>query len=235
MWVVKLGGSLARISHPPPTADTARRLDALATNGGGKCGLASNPVLKDWLEVLVRHGGGRVVIVPGGGPFADAVRAVHRHWNLPEPVAHRMALLAMEQYGLMLAGMQPGLCTVRTADEVADILAQRAVAVWLPWHMVAGPEGQDIEESWDATSDSLAVWLAGRLKARHLVLVKSLEPFPEPVAVAELACAGIVDPLFPVYASKSACVIWWSGSGQHGRMAQALNGSAEPGTRVLLD
>ncbi len=206
MWVVKLGGSLA-----------------------------FNPVLKDWLEVLVHHGGRRVVIVPGGGPFADAVRTVHRHWDLPDPVAHRMALLAMEQYGLMLAGMQPGLCMMRTAEEVADILAQRAVAVWLPSHMVTGPEGRNIEESWDATSDSLAAWLAGRLKARHLVLVKSLEPSSESVAVAELARAGVVDPLFPVYARRSACAVWWLGSGQHGRMAQALNGSAEPGTRALLD
>lgn len=206
MWVVKLGGSLAL-----------------------------NPALKDWLEVLAREGGGRVVIVPGGGPFADAVRAVHRHWGLPDPVAHRMALLAMEQYGLMLAGMQPGLRTAYTAEEMADVLVRRAVAVWLPTRMAAGPEGHDIEESWNATSDSLAAWLAGQLKARHLVLVKSPEPSSEPIAAAELARTGIVDPLFTGYARAAGCAVWWAGSGRHGRMAQALNGHGEPGTRVLLD
>lgn len=205
MWIVKLGGSLVR-----------------------------NPALKDWLEVLARDGAGRVVIVPGGGPLANAVRGLHRHWNLPDPVTHRMALLAMEQYGLLLTGLQPRLRPARTAGEIAEILAQGAATVWLPFAMATGPEAQDIEESWNTTSDSLAAWLATQIEVHRLVLVKSLEPAAEPVAVDELACIGLVDPLFPVYARRSGCEVWWSGSRQHGRMAQALTGLAEPGTRVLV-
>jgi len=205
VWIVKLGGSLAQ-----------------------------NPALKDWLEVLACDGAGRVVVVPGGGPLADTVRGLHRHWNLPDPVAHRMALLAMEQYGLLLAGLQPRLRAARTAAEIAEILAQGAAAVWLPFAMTTGPEAQDIKESWNMTSDSLTAWFAAQIKARRLVFVKSLEPAAEPVGVDELARTGLVDPLFPVYARRSGCEVWWSGSRQHGRMAQALGGLAEPGTRVLV-
>ena len=44
-------------------------------------------------------------------------------------------------------------------------------AVWLPWHL-AGRE-PTIAASWDVTSDSLACWLATRLGASDLVLIKS--------------------------------------------------------------
>src|SRR3546814_1733087 len=79
LWVVKLGGSLA----------------------GG-------PELTGWLDALAA-GGGSIVLVPGGGPFADAVRTMQRRWSFGDATAHHLALLAMEQYGLMLAGLQPVL------------------------------------------------------------------------------------------------------------------------------
>src|SRR5690606_1029758 len=149
-------GDLRQGGGPAAASGTERGAPVWVVKLGGS--LASNPGLKDWLAVLARRGGGRVVIVPGGGPFADAVRVAQRRWNFPDPVEHRMALPAMEQYGLLLAGMQPRLRTARTAAEIAEILARGAAAVWLPFAMTAGPEARDIEESWNMTSDSLAAW-----------------------------------------------------------------------------
>ena len=45
MWVVKIGGSLL-----------------------------GSPELERWLEVVAKHGDGKIIIVPGGGLFANAVR-----------------------------------------------------------------------------------------------------------------------------------------------------------------
>lgn len=206
MWVVKLGGSLAL-----------------------------NPVLKDWLDLLARDGGGRAVVVPGGGPCADTVRMLDHHWTLPDPVAHRMALLAMEQYGLMFAGLQPRLRLARTAGEIKAVLAQGAAAVWLPAEMATGPEGQDIEQNWNMTSDSLAAWLAARLTAHHLVLVKAAEPPAVPVSAGELAEQGIVDPRFSNYARKGGFAVWWLGASQPDALERALLGGAGPGSPVALD
>jgi aspartokinase-like uncharacterized kinase len=95
---------------------------------------------------------GRVVVVPGGGPFADAVRAVD---GLPDPVAHRLALAAMDQFGAVLAHVAPGLELVGAVEAFAG----RA----------------DIPESWDVTSDSLAVLHAGAIGAREAVLLKPVD------------------------------------------------------------
>ena len=49
-----------------------------------------------------------VLVVPGGGPFADAVRALDAQVGLGDDVAHVLALRAMDQLGVLLAPMLPG-------------------------------------------------------------------------------------------------------------------------------
>lgn len=174
MWVVKLGGSLA-----------------------------IDPVLRDWLDVLATHGRGRVVIVPGGGPFADQVRDAQESWGFPDDVAHRMALHAMEQFALMLLGLAPRLVPAATEEDVRRVLQTAGVAVWLPVAMTIAED--EIPPSWEVTSDSLAAWLAQRLNAERLILVKSV-PLPRPdLEPAELSRLGIVDAAFPEFAART-CV-----------------------------
>ena len=135
MWIVKLGGSLA-------TADN----------------------LPVWLDMLRSHGGGEVVIVPGGGPFAELVLKSQEFWCFDNSSAHFMALLAMAQYGLMLAAVHPDLVPVEIESDLRVVLAKGGVPIWLPTLMVN--DDPDIEPSWDVTSDSLSAWLAGRLRSQ---------------------------------------------------------------------
>jgi aspartokinase-like uncharacterized kinase len=65
---------------------------------------AFSPWLRPWLAAI-RAAAGGVVVVPGGGPFADAVRLAQTAMGFDDLAAHRMALLAMAQYGLALAGL----------------------------------------------------------------------------------------------------------------------------------
>ena len=48
----------------------------------------------------------KVVVVPGGGPFADAVRTAQGLWQFSDEVAHVMAIGAMDQFGRMLCGIE---------------------------------------------------------------------------------------------------------------------------------
>jgi len=171
MWIVKLGGSLA-----------------------------ADPMLRDWLDMLADSGRGRVVVVPGGGPFADRVREAQHHWEFDDRAAHRMAILAMEQYGLMLGALCPALTPAATQDALYAVLKSAGVAVWLPGAMLH--EDLGIAEDWSVTSDSLAAWLATHLNAQYLALVKSCELPPEGTASEELARLGIVDAAFPGFAHQ---------------------------------
>lgn len=166
MWIVKLGGSLAGQAH-----------------------------LRPWLAQLARPAAEPRLIVPGGGPFADAVRAAQPPIGYDSLAAHRMAILAMQQMAMAFIGLEPGLAAV---ESMAEIEALAGGGVWLPWTLA----GRDpsIQASWDVTSDSLALWLARRLGAPDLVLVKSA-PLPGPRAeVAALTAAGILDPAFAALA-----------------------------------
>ena len=142
MWLVKLGGSLSY-----------------------------DPCIRPWLEALSTMGGGRVIIVPGGGPFADLVRDAQQHWEFDDEAAHRMALHAMQQNALLLAALCPALMPVESESDMRVVLSRGRTALWLPLAMTLG--NPNLETNWNVTSDSIAAWLASHLNAERLILVKS--------------------------------------------------------------
>ena len=193
--------------------------------------LAAAGTLRRWLDVVVTEGGGRAVIVPGGGDFADGVRAAQKRWHFSDRTAHRMALLAMQQYALLLQELAPALRPCADEAEIAAALAAGSIALWLPGPMVEADPA--ISESWDVTSDSLAAWLAWRVGATRLVLVKSA-PMPDaPLSPERLAARGLVDAAFPAYVAKAGITVTYCGPGATGRLAEALRatGRAIPPTQ----
>lgn len=168
MWVVKLGGSLYESSYLPL-----------------------------WLRQLAAFKAGRAVVVPGGGPFADQVRQAQERWKIGDDCAHRMALLAMDQFGHLLLGLESRFRPATRSITIKHVLAQQRVAVWLPaTELLDHPE---IPASWDITSDSLAAWLSGELKASRLILVKRASLLAQKISAQSLATQGVVDASFPSF------------------------------------
>ena len=198
--VVKLGGSFAFSKH-----------------------------LRDWIEALAACGG-RVVIVPGGGPFADAVRSAQPRIGFDDEAAHHMALLAIEQYGRALVSLNSLLSPAESADAIHRDLVAGRVPVWMPARMVLG--AADIARSWDATSDSLAAWLAGRIGARGLLLVKHGE-FPSGRArIEDLAAMGVVDKSFARHVRMSTGAAFVFGPSDHDAAVVAIRGGAAAGVAI---
>jgi aspartokinase-like uncharacterized kinase len=160
--------------------------------------LASAPQLRPWLTALSARDD--VVLVPGGGPFADQVRAAQRQWGFDDAAAHHMALLGMEQYGRMLCALEPALGRAASPPEIERLVAQGKTPVWMPVAMVV--DEPEIGHNWDVTSDSLAAWLCCRLEADGLLLIKSTPPASLEDGIATLAGRGILDPAFPLYAER---------------------------------
>jgi aspartokinase-like uncharacterized kinase len=182
MWVVKLGGSLANAEELPR-----------------------------WLDVIATAGAGKVVLVPGGGPWADEVRVAQRLEGFDDRVAHRKALRAMEQYGRVLAATRPGFALADSIAAIREVLKTNQVPVWMPFEIVVADPS--IPENWDVTSDSLSAWLAGLLKSPTLVLVKSVE-----VGEADannMAAHGLIDPCFWEFAATASCAVRILGKNRH--------------------
>ena len=161
--------------------------------------LAGDPSLAHWLHELTHGGSTRFVAVPGGGPFADAVRAAQERWGFSDEVAHVMAIGAMDQFGRMLCGIEAGSIPCSTLREIEDARARGCLPIWLPGYLMTGE--QRLPRNWDVTSDTIAAWLADALGAARLLLVKSCEPPVDPGDAAALAAAGVVDSALPVFLS----------------------------------
>lgn len=191
--------------------------------------LACSDHLRYWLQAL--SGAGSLVVVPGGGPFADQVRASQQQCGFDDSTAHYMALLAMEQYGAMLCGLQTGFAPAASIPQVQAVLARGDTPVWMPVSMaMAEPE---IAHSWEITSDSLAAWLAGRLGAEHLLLVKSVSLDTPSRSVDELAENAVVDPRFGGYLQRFDRPAWMMSACDHPRFATVRRGDMAAACRIL--
>jgi len=112
----------------------------------------------------------RILVLPGGGPFADAVRAFQRQATLSTDAAHWMAILAMDQYAHVLAERIPGAVLVDEPGAVLGAVEQGVVVVLAPYRWMRAADV--LPHSWNATSDSVAAFVAGAFDATHLVLIK---------------------------------------------------------------
>ena len=116
-----------------------------------------------------------LVVVPGGGPFADQVRDAQKRMDFSDNAAHAMAILAMDQFGYVILDRHERLAPARSLEEIEQAVEAGKIPVWLPSALAIFVP--DIRASWDITSDSLAAWLAGKLAADALLLIKQTGAF----------------------------------------------------------
>lgn len=172
MVVIKLGGSLAK------------------TGGLREC--------LDKIEQ--RYRSRAAVIVPGGGAFADQVRLAQTIWRFDDGIAHRMAILAMQQMALLFYGLKPRFSIAGSASSITHQISQKNTVIWSP--EPAELEQAGVKAGWDITSDSLAAWLANKLSADELILIKSAI-IDQEQDLAELARQEVVDQAFCDFVSGS--------------------------------
>jgi len=115
----------------------------------------------------------RLLVVPGGGKFADLVRDHYRRYRLGETTAHRMALLAMDQYGCLLGDLVPGSGLVIDLLSARKVAEGDQVAILLPASLLI--QADPLPHSWQVTSDAIAAWVAGLARAPRLILLKDVD------------------------------------------------------------
>jgi aspartokinase-like uncharacterized kinase len=147
-------------------------VDAVIKVGGS---LAENP---ERLRALCRKLGElakkyELMVVSGGGKFADAVRDLDQRFNLANSVSHRMAILAMDQFGLLLSNITPNSRVFRQLEHAKELSEAKAVPIFLPSHWMF--QEDPLENSWDVTSDSIAAYVAWRVNAGKVVLVTDVD------------------------------------------------------------
>jgi aspartokinase-like uncharacterized kinase len=183
-----------------------------------------------------------LLVVPGGAAFADTVREHDRRFDLRAPTAHRMAILAMEQFGWLLSDLIPGAvpCT-----DLGAAPACGGTPILLPAALLSA---DPLPASWAVTSDSIAAWVAGAAHAERLVLIKPVpglyRDWPaggEPLArlsvgeLAELRAAGRaggVDQHLPEALRAAGVETWVIDGREPARLVALLDDGSTEGTVV---
>jgi 5-(aminomethyl)-3-furanmethanol phosphate kinase len=196
--------------------------------GGGLARAAGDGALRRLCEAIGEAGVHHpLLVVPGGGELADAVRHYDRVHGLRAETAHRMAILAMDQLGWALADLIPG-ASVRTALGAAD-----GVSVLLPAALLF--EADPLPASWEVTSDSIAAWVAGAAGAGRLVLAKPVDGLGrDRLTVDELAALQPpeVDAHLPRVLREARFETWVIDGREPLRLTELLDRGATTGTLV---
>lgn len=137
----------------------------------------------------------KVLLVPGGGPTADAIRTLDRTHHLGDEAAHDLALRALTLNAFFLAER------LRVVATSGSLVSSQAGRLWLRQdgvhlldaHAFCSADGT-LPATWDVTSDSVAARAALVFGAGRLVLLKSVSR--PPGAWRRAIEEGVVDPLF---------------------------------------
>jgi len=177
--------------------------DVIKVGGSLGRGLALGAILRG-LARLARTR--RILLIPGGGRFADLVRAERKRLGLDEASAHSMALRAMDQYGFLMAALCPRARATGDFAEARRIATAGGVPVFLASSTIE--RRRRLERTFRLTSDSIAAVVARRIRAKRLVLLKRCQcregDGASRAALLRLARRGVVDPLFPSLAPPGA-------------------------------
>jgi hypothetical protein len=126
-----------------------------------------------------------VLIVPGGGVFADAVRKTDENFSLSADAAHWMAILGMEQYACYL---QDKSHAVRI-DSIASL--PQGVSVLFPYRLLKNED--PLPHTWDVTSDTIAAWVAKQIGAILITVTDVDGIFRNGKLVREISAASCTE------------------------------------------
>jgi len=124
-----------------------------------KVGGSLFPRIPDLVPVLTKSER-PLLLIPGGGPFADTIRRC----DVDNDSAHWMAVAAMEQFGWFIAS--------RGIPSTTGVVIPRETTVLLPYRYFT--QNDVLPHTWDVTSDTIAAWIAGNLHL-DLLLLKSVD------------------------------------------------------------
>jgi 5-(aminomethyl)-3-furanmethanol phosphate kinase len=145
--------------------------------------------LRQWLTEL---GDANVLIVPGGGATAEAIRALDRTHQLGEGAAHWLAIEALSVNARFLQALLPEVRLF--GDFLPEVQGHLFLLDALPFFQADEARHDHLPHRWQVTSDSLAARAATLLTARELILLKSVDW--SGADWAEAGRAGVVDGYF---------------------------------------
>lgn len=166
--------------------------------------------LPDLPERLASHfSQHRSVVIFGGGSPVDRLRDQASQGVLDNADAHWQAIDLMSFSAQRQSKRWPEMPVVKSIEELSVQVA--GTAVFDVTYELQRDAGKTLPIGWQVTSDSIAAWLAQRISAADLILVKSVGG-PKDIFIEDAHSRGWVDDYFRVIAADLVdknCGLGW--------------------------
>ncbi len=113
----------------------------------------------------------KLIIIPGGGSYANFIRILDRKLDIGDDLSHWMAIFAMNCNGDAISREYKDIKCIKDIEELKE--SNEFISIFLPFDFIF--QTDELPHSWSVTSDSLAIYIASILKLNHCFLIKDID------------------------------------------------------------
>ena len=147
-----------------------------------------NPKLKSLIKLINLHNKNVIALVVGGGLFADSVRQAQKHIGFDNSLAHNLALNCTEFYAKIIKSFCENIELVTNPEK---LIIGKKLKIWTPYKYLE--EKPLIDKNWNSTSDTIACWLARKIQAEGVIMIKSIDFNEDFLKIKYLQNKGVLD------------------------------------------
>lgn len=136
---------------------------------GGSLAKTPKILIKLCKEIEIFEKEHKLVLVPGGSKFAEVAREMDSKFKLSNETSHKIAILGMDQFGLILNDLIQNSKIIYQPDEYEKVLNLKKIPIFLPSKFFF--EIDPLENTWKVTSDSIALYLAKQLRIKRVIII----------------------------------------------------------------
>ena len=113
----------------------------------------------------------KIIIIPGGGTYANFVRKIDEKISIGDEFSHWMAIFAMNCNGIELSQKYND---IKYFDNLGELKKSNGrIVIFLPYDFIN--QRDELLHSWDVTSDSITVYIAHQLGLKECFLIKDID------------------------------------------------------------
>jgi len=113
----------------------------------------------------------KIIIIPGGGTFANFIRKIYSELKFTDELAHWMAIISMNYNVIEISKKIPKLKVFEDINQLKEI--DKAFSIFLPYRFLK--ENDRLPHNWQVTSDSIALFLSKTLELEECFLIKDVD------------------------------------------------------------
>jgi aspartokinase-like uncharacterized kinase len=110
----------------------------------------------------------KILLIPGGGIFANAIRQINEVKTFSDDINHWNAIKCMDILGTFIADENKDIIPINHLEDMESIHNLDKIPLLLCYDLMKNEDS--LIHSWDITSDSIACWVAHKINAKLLIL-----------------------------------------------------------------